>query len=89
METAGGEGHGPPCGLVPLPDVVEANRQVACGEDGIAAKASRQANVRVFTDDLDLRIAEVAGHSGADGNGYAGLHQLRGLLDVQFDKALD
>ena len=52
-------------------------------------KRRRQANMRVFADDLDLRIAEIARHPGADRNRYAGLDQLRGLLDVQLDEPPD
>src|SRR5262245_45339282 len=89
VEAADGESHGPAGRVVLFPELVEAEGKIACGKHGVAAKASRQTDMRVFANDLDLRVAEVARHPGADGNRYAGLHQLRSLLDVQLDERLD
>src|SRR2546421_7524007 len=89
METADGERHGPAICVVLFPEVVEAECKIACGKHGVAAKASRQTNMRIFANDLDLRVTEVALHPGADANRYAGRHQLRSLLDVQLDERLN
>src|SRR5215475_11586291 len=66
VEATNGECHGPPFCVVPPPDVVEADRKVARGNNGIAAKASRQTDMRVFADDPDLWIAKVARYAGAN-----------------------
>src|SRR5438874_6897065 len=70
MEAADGERHGPAIGVVLFPEVVEVECKIACGKHGVATKASRQTNMRVFANDLDLRVAEVARHPGADGSRY-------------------
>ena len=80
---------GRPAASLSPPDVVEANGELACCNDRITPKSPGETDMRVFAEDLHCRIAEVAGHPGADANRHAGFDQLRGLLDMQLDKGFD
>src|SRR5262249_54793414 len=61
----------------------------AGGENRIVTEAAREADVGPFAVDLDLGIAEVAGHASADCDWEARLDELGCLLDVHLDPGGD
>src|SRR5262249_60060695 len=69
--------------------LVEPDGKLACRQHRIATKPPGKTDMGVFAKDLEVGIAEVAGHPGADADRDTGLDQLRGLLDMQFDKGPD
>ena len=89
VEAADGEGHRPARRVALLPDLVEAEGELAGRQHGVVPEPPGKTDVRVFALDLHLRIAEVAGNARSDRNRNAGLDQLRRLLDVQLDERLD
>ena len=74
---------GMPLRVVLLPQPVERHGELRAGQRGVAAEAAGQADMVVAALDAGVRVAEIAGDAGADGDRLAGLDQAGGLLDMQ------
>ena len=83
VETADGAGHRDAARVVIFPQAIERHGELGAGQRGVAAEAPGQADMVVAALDAGVRVTEIAGDAGADGNWAAGFDQAGGLLDVQ------
>ncbi len=81
-ESSDCEGHWLVRRVRRLPDLIQTQREIACSEQGIPPKAPRQPDMGPLALNPDIRIPEVARHSGSNRNRQPRLDQLGRLLDV-------